>query len=90
MIHEFVDEMDGKTFQEALVLTEATITDLAQVERYSCMRYMKTPNSHKIELWERSRNRLIDYMDFKNYLSTFNPKDKVDSASIAVYERRNH
>ena len=90
LIHEFADELNGKTFQEALALTETTIADLAQVERYSCMRYMKTPNSHKIELWERSRNRLLDYMDFKTFLSGCDPQEKLDSSLICVYERGNH
>ena len=90
LIHEFVDELNGKTFQEALALIETTIADFAQVERYSCMRYKNDPSSHNLELWERSRNRFLDYMDLKTFLSGCDPQEKLDSSLICVYERGNH
>ena len=87
---EFLDELYGETFQEALAVTQEIITDVARVERICYTRYRNDPSSHNLQLLEKFRNRFLDYMSLKNYLDTFDPKDKLDSASITAYERRNH
>ena len=89
-MEEFLYQLHGDTFQEAVTLTQEIITDVTRVERISYMRYRNNPSIHNLRLWEKFRNRILDYKNLKNYLYTFDLKDKVDSGSIAAYERRNN